>query len=260
VRRLAEAGHPCQVLTTARFDTGATFTIDEHLASLSVPLERLAGRDARLTRASRQVRQQFKAPVVRYALHSVPITLLVTRHHDEMRPDAAETRQYVALVERLLDEFAPDQVIACNAHPMIREAMAMARARGVTTVFTLRGVGYDDRRYFDHVDHVFTTSRYVSDVHREKIGLVSMPIDSPIEWSAVLAPSDTRAFVTFVHPSLHKGVALFARLADMLGASRPDIPLLVVQSGRSAGWLNTLPGFDWSRYPQIMAAPPVARA
>ena len=65
--------------------------------------------------------------------------------------------------------------------------------------------------------------------------------------------------MTFVNPALHKGAALFARLADMLGARRPDIPVLVVQSARGAGWLNALPGMDWSRYPQIKAAPAVAR-
>ena len=43
----------------------------------------------------------------------------------------------------------------------------------------------------------------------------------------------------------------------MLGSRRPDIPVLVVQSGQSGGSLNNIPGIDFSRYPQIMAAPPV---
>jgi Glycosyl transferases group 1 len=63
--------------------------------------------------------------------------------------------------------------------------------------------------------------------------------------------------VTFVNPSPHKGLWLFARLADMLGSRRPDIPVLVVQPGHSGGSLNAIPGVDFSRYPQIMAAPPV---
>jgi glycosyltransferase involved in cell wall biosynthesis len=73
----------------------------------------------------------------------------------------------------------------------------------------------------------------------------------------VVAPAESRAFVTFVNPSAHKGLWLFARLADMLGSRRPDIPILVVQSGHSAGSLNAIPGMDFSRYPHIMAAPPV---
>ena len=34
---------------------------------------------------------------------------------------------------------------------------------------------------------------------------------------------------------------------------------MVVQSGQTAGWLNSLKGVDFTRYPQIMAAPPVPR-
>jgi hypothetical protein len=89
------------------------------------------------------------------------------------------------------------------------------------------------------------------------VGLVSTPIEPPIDWSPVLAPVESRAFVTFVNPSLHKGLLLFARLADMLGSRRPDIPIMVVQSSHSGGSLNAIPGVDFSRYRQIMAAPPV---
>jgi glycosyltransferase involved in cell wall biosynthesis len=41
----------------------------------------------------------------------------------------------------------------------------------------------------------------------------------------------------------------------MLGLRRPDIPVLVVQSGQSGGSLNAIRGLDFSKYPQIMAAP-----
>jgi len=140
---------------------------------------------------------------------------------------------------------------------MIFEGMARARARGITTAFAVRGFGYDDPGYFKDVDHVFTCSQFLTDVYREKIGLDSTPLEPPIDWSTVVAPDESRAFVTFVHPARHKGLLLFARLADMLGRRRPDIPVLVVQSGFTAGSLNAIPGVDFSAYPQIMAAPPV---
>jgi glycosyltransferase involved in cell wall biosynthesis len=188
----------------------------------------------------------------------VPVTLLLTRHNDETRPDRAEAAQYLTLVDALLKEFAPDVLIAVNGHPMIFEAMRDARRRGVTVAYAVRGYGYDRRAYFSDVDHVFTCSAFLSGVYREKIGLVSTPLEPPLDWSTVVAPDDSRAFVTFVNPAPHKGLYLFARLADMLGSRRPDIPVLVVQSGRSAGNLNAIPGMDFSRYPQLMAAPPVA--
>jgi glycosyltransferase involved in cell wall biosynthesis len=238
---LSEAGHACRILTTARFESPVTFTIEEHLIGRGVP------------------RADLKGSVVSYSAGSVPVSLLLTRRNDEQRPDRKEADQYLRLFDRLLDEQAPDVLIACNGHPMIFEAMARARRRGVTTAFAVRGFGYYDAQYFTDVDHVFTCSQFLTDLYRDRVGLRSTPLEPPLEWSTVVAPEESRAFVTFVNPSPHKGLWLFARLADMLGSRRPDIPILVVQSGHTGGSLNAIPGIDFSRYPQIMAAPPVPR-
>jgi len=249
---LADAGHACHILTTARFESRVTFTIEDHLRAQGVDLSQVAA-----AAKSRKKSRAAARPVVLYAVKGVPVTLLMTRHNDEARLDRREADQYLALVDNLMDEFAPDQLIACNGHPMIFEAMARARARGVTTAYAVRGFGYYEPRYFDDVDHAFTCSQFLTDHYFDRMGLVSTPIEPPITWSSVEAPLESRAFVTFVNPSLHKGLLLFARLADMLGSRRPDIPILVVQSGHSGGSLNAIAGLDFSRYPQIMAAPPV---
>jgi glycosyltransferase involved in cell wall biosynthesis len=237
---LADAGHECRILTTARFESRVAFTIDEHLAGLGVDLA--PGR---------------RSDTEHYAVRGVPVELLRTHRHDESRPHHGESRRYRERFAALVDDFRPDQVIACNGHPMIFAALAEARRRGITTAYAVRGFGYYDRRFFADVDHVFTCSRFLTDVYRDRLGLVSTPLEPPLDWSTVVAPEESRAFLTFVHPSPHKGLFLFARLAGMLGARRPDIPILVVQSGHTAGALNAIPGMDFSRYPQIMAAPAV---
>jgi glycosyltransferase involved in cell wall biosynthesis len=256
VEWLADAGHTCHVLTTARFESAVTFTIEEHLAQQGVDAAQLAPPPGP-SHPSGGRKRRGDRPVVQYAVGTVPVTLLLTRHNDETRPDRAEANQFLALLEQILGTFAPDQLIACNGHPMILDAMARARTRGITTAFAVRGFGYYEARYFADVDHAFTCSQFLTDHYRERVGLVSTPLEPPIEWASVEAPADSRAFVTFVNPSRHKGVLLFARLADMLGSRRPDIPILVVQSGRSGGSLNAIPGLDFTKYPQIMAAPPV---
>src|SRR5687767_4677308 len=102
---LADAGHACRIVTTARFESRVTFTIEEHLAQVgaAVPSARAArpkgGRIA-------------NRPVVQYEVRGVPVTLLLTRHNDEARPDRPEAAQYLSLVDGLLEEFRPDQVIA----------------------------------------------------------------------------------------------------------------------------------------------------
>jgi hypothetical protein len=253
---LADAGHECRILTTARFESRVIFTIEDHLAQQGVDRSLLASH-AGPSKRSAKPRKAADRPVVHYAVKGVPVTLLLTRHNDESRPDRAEAAQYRRLVEQLLDDFVPDQLIACNGHSMIFAAMAEARARGITTAFAVRGFGYYERRYFADVDHAFTCSQFLTDVYRDKVGLISTPLEPPIDWSTVVAPGESRAFVTFVNPSPHKGLWLFARLADMLGSRRPDIPILVVQSGHSGGTLTAIPGVDFSKYPQIMAAPAV---
>lgn len=254
---LADAGHACHILTTARFESPVTFTIEEHLRERGVDLSGFERASAPATRAERKRRGAVARPIVHYTADGVPVTMLLTRRNDETRPDRAEAAQYQTMFERLLNEFAPDQVIACNAHPMIQAVMARAREFGITTTFAVRGFGYYEPRYFQHVDHAFTCSQFLTDVYRDKVRLISTPIEPPIDWSTVVAPTESRAFVTFVHPAPHKGLMLFARLADMLGSRRPDIPILVVQSGQSGGALNAIPGLDFTKYPQIMAAPPV---
>ena len=254
---LADAGHVCHILTTARFES-PMLTIEEHLRERGVDLS-AALKSETSTPAARKKRQAAERPIVQYTAGAVPVTLLLTRHNDESRPNRAEAAQFQAVAEQLLDEFVPDQLIACNGHPMILAALAQARERGVTTAFAVRSFGYYEPRYFEHVDHAFTCSQFLTDLYREKVGLISTPIDPPIDWSTVVAPTESRAFVTFVHPAPHKGLLLFARLADMLGSRRPDIPILVVQSGQSGGSLNAIPGIDFTKYPQVMAAPAVPR-
>ena len=160
------------------------------------------------------------------------------QHIQLCRHERAEHRRRLVLpdlLDGLLDDFAPDQLVAANGHPMIFEAMKRARNRGVTTAFAVRGFGYYEPRYFTDVDHAFTCSRYLTDLYREKVGLTSTPIEPPIDWASVVAPTDSRAFVTFVNPAPHKGLLLFARLADMLGSRRPTFPSWSCSPVRAAG-------------------------
>ena len=255
---LAEAGHDCRVLATARFDARPP-DLDEHLAGLGVEVARRPPAPAFVRSVQKPANRLVGRPTVHFALGGAAVTMLLTRHNEGRNPDHLESEQFLFLLDQQLGEFRPDLLLTYGSHPVVAESLRRAQARGVATVFTLRNHGYEDRRFFEHVDHVFTTSRYLSDLYREKIGLRSVGIASPIDWSEVLAPEESRNFVTYVNPSPHKGAGVFARLADMLGSTRPDIPILVVQSASSAGALNAIPGIDFGKYPQIMAAPPLPR-
>ncbi len=256
---LRDGGHDCRVLATARCDGKPFEDVDAHLAGLGVALRRSPPSKAFVRSVRKPANIVVGRPTVDFALDAIPVTMLLTRAPGESPAERFEAEQFLFLLDNILREFSPDVLLTYGSHHVLQEAMRRARACGALTVFTLRNFGYEDRRYFEHVDHVFTTSPYVSDVYRQEMGLRSAGIESPIQWSDVEAPEETRRFVTFVNPSFAKGSLLFARLADMLGARRPDIPILVVQSATSAGRLNTIPGIDFTKYPHIMAAPATPR-
>ena len=244
---LAAAGCEAWALATARFDVAPRASFEAHLESLGVPISRRAPADP----AGR--------PTFRYELNGVEVTCLATEAHDPAAPDRAEFEQFVRQFDRMFEQLRPDLVIAYGGHPGPQEALRRARLGGAATLYSVRNHGYDDRRRFRNADHVLTCSAFLSRRYRDAIGLRSTALPSPLAWSEILAPDDARAFVTFVNPALHKGAALFARLADMLGRRRPDIPILVVQSAADASLVNSVPGVDFARYPQIMTAPSTAQ-
>ena len=256
---LRDGGHEVRVLGTARTDALPIEDLKAHLAALEVPLKERPASHAFI----RSIRNKPKnmvvgRPTVDFTLTGVPVTMLKTRAPMRTQAEQLECQQYPFLLDAAGEEFQPDVMLSYGAHALVQEVLRRARERRVTTVFTLRDHGYE-RPHFQHADFVFTTSPYLSDVYREKIGLQSVGIESPIDWADVEAPTDMRRFLTFVNPSLPKGSMLFARLADMLGSKRPDIPILVVQSASGAGHLNVIPGFDFRKYPHIMAAPATTR-
>ena len=256
---LTEGGHDCRVLATARFDARPPDSLEAHLSELDVPLHRHPPSKLFVRSVRKPANVAVGRPTIDFTLADVPVTMLHTKAAPSSQAEHFEAEQFLFLLDQILRDFRPDLLVTYGGHPVIAETMKRAKRRGVVTVFTLRNYGYEDRDRYKDVDHVFTCSPYLSDFYRRQIGLRSVGLESPIEWAEVEAPEEMRRFVTFVNPSRPKGAMMFARLADMLGSRRPDIPILVVQSATSGGRLNDIPGVDFGKYPHIMAAPATKR-
>jgi glycosyltransferase involved in cell wall biosynthesis len=252
---LREGGHECRVLGTARFDARPPDDFDAHLTELGVPLRRAPAPKAFVRSVRKPANVVVGRPTVDFLLDDVPVTTLVTRAQRGSPAERYELEQFLFHLEDAFHQFRPDVLVTYGGHPLVQETMSRARRRGVRSVFALHNTGYEDRKYFEHVDSVLTCSAYLSGLYREALGLRSTGIDSPIDWEEVLAPEEMRRYVTLVNPLPQKGVMVFARLADMLGSARPDIPLLIVQSAAGAGTLNSIPALDFGKYPHIMVAP-----
>ena len=232
---LAAAGHSCHAVTTGRFELPNQSIRAQHdqFGAIRIPGPRATAR---------------------YRRAGVEVVAVETLHPNAATPDPAGGAPFRAALAQAVAA-CPDLVLAYGGDPLVHAALGQARRQGARTVFTLHAWGYEDRRWFTHADRVLAASPFLARAYRARIGLQADGIPPLLDWSVTEAPAEARGFVTFVNPSLHKGAALFARLADMLGRRRPDIPMLIVQSGQDASALAAIPGLDLARYPQILVSP-----
>ncbi len=159
---------------------------------------------------------------------------------------------------------APDIVFTFGSLPHQVERRRRLRERGSLVAFGLRNLEYGHPLAFEAVDGVLVCSPFAQRWYEERIGLRSTPIIAPLDWDDVVAPQREPHFLTFVNPSNVKGAMLVARLAEMLGQRRPDIPILVVEARTGAAnlveaGLRADPPFDLRRHASIAVSPGVAR-
>lgn len=241
---LHDGGHDCHAVTSGRHDASHAPDLRAHHDNLGVP-----------TALSFEPGPR---PSVRYTLEGVDVLAIETRHTTRESEDDDGNRQFAEAIAAALGR-RPDVVFAYGGHPTVLAALASAHRQGARTIYTVRAWGYDHPRFFENADRVLTNSSISVQRHHDRLGLRADWLPSPLTWSEILAPEESRGFVTIVNPSPHKGAYLFARLADMLGATRPDIPILVIQSERNAADLAAIPGLDLARHESIMVSPPLAR-
>ncbi len=166
---------------------------------------------------------------IRLDVRGVPVTIQrgpMTRPHT---PDAAEAGDFLRLFEAAMERFRPDVVVGYGGDRLARTVFAGARARGATTVFALHNFQYHRPEPFANFDAVIVPSQFAADYYREALELDCVVLPNLIDPARVRAERWEPKYLTFVNPSIEKGVFAFARIADELGRRRPDIPILVVE-------------------------------
>ncbi len=144
------------------------------------------------------------------------------------QPDEDETAEFLRLFDDVVDRFRPDVLIGYGGSRIALETFARARRLGTSTVFPLHNFHYRGDAPFADVDAISVASQFSADYHREALGLDCVVL--PYMLDVPRCERHERTYLTFVNPSIEKGVFAFARIADELGRRRPDIPILVVES------------------------------
>ena len=181
------------------------------------------------------------------------------------KPQAWEARLgrvFDRLVSEEVTDHPPEVLFGFGGQPGEVRRRAFVRERGAAVVMALLNLSYFTRSAFRNVDSVVTASQFMSDLYLKRIGLASAPLYSPFDVEDIIAEQRVARFLTYINPSLHKGVMFFARLAEEIGNERPDIPIMVVESRGTAGHVvaaGLRGGFDLRRHGNIMVSPGVSQ-
>lgn len=180
----------------------------------------------------------------------VPVTLLecpATRPH---APDEAERAAFMQHFQEIMDRFRPDVVVTSGGDTLSVEARRRARTGGALAVFTPHTLRHSSAAVFADADAVAVPSRFSASYYRKTLGLECTVLPSLVDFERVRADDRAGLHVTFVDPSYANGVYAFARIADELGRTRPDIPLLVVE-GRGTERTLADCGLDLRRHGNV---------
>ena len=156
-KRAMTSGFSC----TARFDARPPGDLMQHLAEHGVSARRSPPSKAFLRAVKRVGNLGPGRPVLDFGLERGRGPHADDEGGAEHARRSFEADQFLFLLDEILSEFTPGVLCQLRRPPRRPGRHAAARAAGALVVFTLRNCGYKDRRYFDHVDHVFTTSPYL---------------------------------------------------------------------------------------------------
>lgn len=249
--------HECQAMGTARFETATPTSVEAHLEKLGVPLTRIEAPRRYLKRGKRTSRVPAGPDAVQYVLSAVTVTTLLSESARGDRPNAAEDKRYLDLLDQLADELEPGLLVTVGSHPVLAAARRRARERGLAVAHWVTSTSVP--KHIGDADHVFATGKYLAEEVKQRTGLDCQAMPPLLDWRSVLGPDQAREFLTYVAPSWFNGAAAFVRLASMLGEKRPDIPILIVPLGADPRVLNVFPEVDFARYPHIQVSPPVRK-
>lgn len=153
-------------------------------------------------------------------------------------PSPEETAGFLTVLAEAVRRFRPDVVLTYGGDPASRSVVQVAKKAGAKVAFWLHNFAYPDAAAFAGCDAVIVPSQFSREYHRKALGIECVALPPVIDVTRVACERpDGGQFVTFVNPVPEKGVFWFARMTEVIGRSRPDIPLLVVEGRGRADWL-----------------------
>jgi glycosyltransferase involved in cell wall biosynthesis len=246
---LHSLGFGCHVLCSSQSDAWEEVVLEDVLAKQKTPYE---VRDIRLGTHAAQILLTHQK--------EIPFSIFKKKTTTRQWQDKEEVATFLAACEFLLQKNRPDVIWTYGGDPVSRAIHRLAKKLDIPIVFYLHNFAYLSPDPFRLMDYVLVPSQFARRFYWEKIGLACQVLPLVLNTERTQVTEWNPQYLTFVNPEPRKGIHVFARIAEMLSARRPDIPMLVVEGISRRGLLHKL-GVDLSgiKNLKIMANTPDPR-
>ncbi len=226
VEALAARGWEVRVLSGPRLDYELVRTNEELLREQGIHFD-----------TYRSTHQGVNFQLHTYTMRGVDCAVWIPESQ-QADPDTVVGAAWLGAFRELLDSWKPNYVVTYGGFWMATPMLQLARKNGARTIFYLCNFAYTDRALFSDVDAVVVLSEFQAQWYKTPLGIESHPVYPLIPRSRYQCSRDSSgSYVSFVNPQPHKGVYVFAKIAEVLNEIRPDIPFLVVESRGGVRWL-----------------------
>ena len=148
---------------------------------------------------------------------------------------------FLKLLFAELDKFQPDVYASYGGYWAAPYAAEGAKRGGAANVFFLHNLAYRRRELFDFFDLVVVPSEFAKKRYSEKLGIYTEAVPPVIDETLVVSDSYEPRWITFINPSVEKGLYFFLGIALELNRRLPDAPILVVESRAKIDALTSIP-------------------
>ncbi len=202
-------------------------------------------------RIAKQVNVQPDANYIQFTDTGVEYIVARTKGHVSNDVTAEDQGKVFDLFVQFLEKFNPDVLIGYSGDCFSALVRHEAKARGIPVVYALCN-GLHRSFAFPDCDLVFTPSEATANMYREVDGIDVKAVGQFIYKERVTVPNRDVAkakYVTLVNPTPEKGLAIFAKIAEVFARKHPEQKFLVVKSvGDYYKIFNHMHNDDGSRF------------
>lgn len=191
-----------------------------------------------------QLKDTPERKVLQFTDNGVEYFVAKTKGHTEPTILMEDQNLVFDLYQQLIEKFQPDLIMGYSGDVFSTVLRREARARGIPCIYVLHN-GYHLNFGFVACNTVIAPSQACVKLYRENTGVEVQAVGQFIDPERVVSTQrslpenqDKIKYVTMVHPSAAKGLAIFVKLHQVFAQKHPEIPFLVIKN--MGGYQETL--------------------